>query len=634
MYYIMHSLSRNPGAGDGTLAGLLRMGNVVIGLFSVLFLFYTNSFLMKRRKREFGLFNILGMDRGNIGKILAWETAYVYVIGLGLGLGFGILLSKLVDLMLSNMLRFDIRFTFEISTPSILSTLLLFTAIFLLLLFHSLRQIHGVNPIELLRGGEVGEKEPKSKVVLTILGAACLIAGYAMALFIEEPLAVIMLFFVEVILVILGTYLLFTVGSIVLLKLMRRNKGYYYKPKHFISVSGMMYRMKQNAAGLATICILSTMVLVMLSSTASLYFGIEDSLAHRYPYEIHISAKQDSEELRDFIEEENQRILQEQRLEQGETLAYRFLPVAVERSGGNFALRNEGWDGLNSSVLNFIPLEDFRQFASYDGSLEANEVLVYSQGRVYDGEELTLGGITFQVREKGAADFPVISLTEAYNSDTSPVYYVILPDDQAMEAILAMEPRANNGERLNLRYQMSYNMAGEKGNGEEKGILAVSDALKDSLYANDLFQGNVESRTANRGEFYQLYGGLFFLGIFLGIVFVMATVLIIYYKQVSEGYDDQKRFAIMKKVGLSEREAKRAVDSQISSMFFIPLAVAVLHLVVAFPALGRMLALINQTNTALFAVTTLAAVVLFAIAYALVYKRTAKVYLNIVKQKQ
>lgn len=628
MYYIMHSLSRNPGAGDGTLAGLLRMGNFVIGLFSVLFLFYTNSFLMKRRKKEFGLFNILGMDRGNIGKILSWETIFVYVLGMVLGLGFGILLSKFVYLILYNMMRFDIQFNFEISWESVQSTFILFTSIFLLLLLYSLRQIYKVNPIELLHGGEVGEREPKAKWFLAIVGLICLITGYSLSIFVVEPVVVLLLFFIEVILVIIGTYLLFTVGSIALLKLMRKNKAYYYEPKHFISVSGMIYRMKQNATGLATICILSTMVLVMLSSTASLYFGMEDSVKNRYPYQIHINATKDSDELRAFIESENQRILGAHNLERKEMLAYRFLPVASEKRGNEYFMRKGASDSFNLTVLNFISLEDFKKFSSYTGSLDQGEVLIYGKEKDFEDKSLRFEGQDYQVVKSDVSDFPMLNLGEAYNSDTMAVYYVILPDTKALENIAALKPYAMNGKPLSVQYQMSYNIEAD-----DDTILQAYQELKESIYATDMFEGSIKSRVASRGEFLQLYGGLFFLGIFLGLVFVMATVLIIYYKQISEGFDDQQRFAIMKKVGLSPKEAKKTVDAQISSMFFIPLLVAGLHLAFAFPSLTKMLKLINQTNTPLFVCTTLISLLAFGFIYALVYKQTAKIYFGIVNRK-
>ena len=287
LFYIVKSLSYNPGlknmVGSSTMMTMMSMCSVIIALFAIVFLFYTNSFLMKRRKKEFGVFNILGMEKSHIAKTMAWENFYVTLISIVGGLVIGLALDKAMFLLIAQVLNEEITLGFFISDKAIISTIVMFCIIFLLILLNSIRQIHTANPIELVTAGNAGEREPKTKWVLAILGLLSLGAGYYIALTIENPLTALVYFFFAVILVIIGTYMLFTAGSIALLKILRKNKKYYYKTKHFTSISGMIYRMKQNAVGLANICILSTAVLVMVSSTSSLMLGLQDVIATRYP---------------------------------------------------------------------------------------------------------------------------------------------------------------------------------------------------------------------------------------------------------------------------------------------------------------------------------------------------------------
>ena len=318
MFYIICTLSQNSGFNDMpggvTVAWFMLMGCVVVGLFAAIFLFYTNSFLIKRRKKEFGLYNILGMEKRHISRVMFYEALYVAFISLAAGLLAGMLLSKLFFLLILKIIRVDVSFQFELSMSAVWTTLKLFGAIFLLTFLNNLRQVRLVNPIELLKGGQVGEKEPKTKWVLALLGVLFLGSGYAMAISISNPVAIVLWFFVAVILVILGTYCLFTAGSIAVLKLLRRSKSYYYKPKHFIAVSGMMYRMKQNAAGLASICILSTVVLVLISTTISMYIGAEDMIARRYPREMTVVVAEQEEAEREEVFQQIEQLLGKYRL--------------------------------------------------------------------------------------------------------------------------------------------------------------------------------------------------------------------------------------------------------------------------------------------------------------------------------
>lgn len=623
MYYIMYSLAQNPASGNGSVQFVLSLGTWVIGIFSVIFLFYTNSFLMKRRKKELGLFNILGMEKKHISKIIACETLYTFGISIVLGLITGMVFSKLVNLILLKLLQFDFKYGFEISVEAIGSTLLLFGIIFSLILGASLLQIAISRPIQLLKGGQTGEREPKTKWIMAFLGLACLAIAYWISVATEDPMAVILLFFVAVILVIIGTYFLFIAGGVLLLKILRKNKRYYYQANHFISVSGLMYRMKQNAAGLATICILSTMVLVMISSTTALYAGMEDSLEARYPKEISVTLYEYTDEAKQLFHSELDRILENYDLILENLTEYRYLSIAGRQSGSIFSL--EDLDYYDSSLTNlcFIPGEDFSTFLGVEIDLGPDEVLLYSNRAAYGRDIITIDGKTLKVKEN-IGRFQGFKINGSYNADISGTYYLIVPD---LNDYLPMVAAYSDEGQASLRYHLDFDFQGESA---EK--IAFYDEYRQSLRDKQDFESGyyLESRESSRSNFLWLYGGLFFLGLFLGLLFMMATVLIIYYKQISEGYDDKERFAIMQKVGLSKKEAKRSIHSQILTMFFLPLIMACIHLFFAFPAITRLLAMLNLMNVKLFLVTTLISILVFTVFYVIVYGLTAKVYYKIV----
>ena len=329
MFYIIYSLSTNEGlehmVGGMEIKTLLRLGIIIISFFSTVFLFYTNSFLTKRRKKEFGLYNILGMEKKHIGKLIANECLITLICSLSLGLLAGISLDKVMFLIIGNILKTTIPFGFHISLKAIKATFLLFIFIHLLICLNSTRQIHISNPIELLNSSSVGEKEPKAKWFLTLIGILLLGIGYYISLTTTNPLGVFGLFFVAVICVIIGTYLLFITGSITILKMLKKNKRFYYKASHFISISGMIYRMRQNAAGLANICILSTMVLVTVSSTISLWGSIADLVNTRYPREIVLTLNNNNSQISKQLLEDTYQYIDTQNLHVKNSLEYTYL---------------------------------------------------------------------------------------------------------------------------------------------------------------------------------------------------------------------------------------------------------------------------------------------------------------------
>ena len=628
LFYIVKSLSYNPGlknmVGSSTMMTMMSMCSVIIALFAIVFLFYTNSFLMKRRKKEFGVFNILGMEKSHIAKTMAWENFYVTLISIVGGLVIGLALDKAMFLLIAQVLNEEITLGFFISDKAIISTIVMFCIIFLLILLNSIRQIHTANPIELVTAGNAGEREPKTKWVLAILGLLSLGAGYYIALTIENPLTALVYFFFAVILVIIGTYMLFTAGSIALLKILRKNKKYYYKTKHFTSISGMIYRMKQNAVGLANICILSTAVLVMVSSTSSLMLGLQDVIATRYPNDFVVYSNETSEErayesfdtIRELQEEQNLNVTSERE--------YRYLVFPAFINGDTFEVtRDANFSSLgNLNNLIFVSLSDYNRVMGTDKTLAENEVLIYSDRLQFDSPTLKIFDREYSVKEK-IDEFIGNGLIVAVAANTQ---FIVLPDGTDIDELYALQKEALSDGASEIQYYYGFNSDAD----EETQRIFYRTLLED--YVGHGYEGTIESKADSRSEFVGLYGGFFFIGIFLGVLFIMATVLIIYYKQISEGYDDKQRYEIMQKVGMTHQEIKNSIRSQVLTVFFLPLIVAGIHIAVAFPIINKLLALLNLLNVQLFLTCTVVCYVLFAVMYLLIYLLTARSYYKIVSK--
>ncbi len=626
MLYIVRNKAIDSMEGGRTLAAVMVLGTIVIGLFSVVILLYTNSFLMKRRKKEIGLFNILGMGKRHIGKMMCIETILIGILSIAGGLAVGILLSKLLLVLLLRVLNFSIPFGFEVSPVSVLVTVFVFSCIYLITLLTNLRRVHVAKPIELLYGGQQGEKEPKVKWPVAVIGLLTLGTGYTIAVVIKAPLQALMLFFVAVILVIIGTYCLFTSGSIAVLKILKKNKKYFYQTEHFTNVSGMLYRMKKNAVGLGNICILATMVLVMLSGTTSLFIGLEDEIRVQYPREIAVvMSTTDANGFEELTAEINE-ALKESNAKTVNSVCYYYKRVSgLVLSGTEFCL--EYGDALleEEAVINFITLEMYNKMQGASETLEADEVMIYVSDGNYSEAVVGFGGKEYRVKET----LSELNVQYDHMIQYSDEYYIILPDEETLLTIIT----ELYGEKIEFYGYMAY--YGFDVNGDEEECARISDAVEQRVYStviNSVYPASfwVRKAASYRDEFLQLYGGLFFLGVFLGIVFIMATVLIMYYKQISEGFEDKERFEIMQKVGMSRTEVRKTIRSQVLSVFFLPLICACIHVGFAFPMLTRVLKVLNLINTSLFLACTAGTVVLFSVIYAAVYALTARAYYKIV----
>ena len=636
MYFIMDNLYRNRSLVEkgSPLAIMLSYAAAVILIFSIIFLFYINSFLIKRRKKELGIYNILGMGKGHLGKMLFIESIITTTVSIIGGILAGILFGKLVYLVLLKILHLKRDIVYMISPVSVGITAAIFGCIFFVIFLYNLVQMKLSNPIELLRGGNAGEREPKTKWLMTIIGSVCLAGGYYISLTTKEPLQAIGQFFVAVLLVVAGTYALFMAGSITLLKLLRKKKSYYYKTRHFTAISGMIYRMKQNAVGLANICILSTMVLVMVSITISLYAGMNDVLVTRFPSEAQIT---------------NQGINQNEERQIGELVAsitkenHTNPTSQIRFHEGNFtALYNDKTKNFNmttaqsygdTNIVEFvmIPLSDYNKTEGKAVKLADNEVLIYhrknkNKSSIKNEETVHLNNDSYKV----AANLDSMRIAKADATNSVDGWYVIVKDTNIikkyLKAVYGKDDMEDSVEDYHefMQYVYSFNLDGSRTNRER-----TEQILQEQLQAK-FKSAFIEGRELSWENFYNFYGGFLFIGIFLGIIFLMATVLIIYYKQISEGYDDRERYQIMQKVGMSKKEVRQSIRSQVLLVFFLPLIMAVIHLAFAFKIITKLLSVLNLTNISLFFMYTVGTVAVFAVIYAIIYSITAREYYKII----
>ena len=617
------------------LSMFMTVGTFVLGLFFIIFLIYTNSFLMKRRGKELALYNILGMGKGNIGLVLSFETLYTWLIGAGGGILLGMLLQRLITMLVTRMLRIDVKYEFFISVYGIAVTAIFFGALLFVTLLLNLGRLHVQKPVELLRQGNVGEREPRTRWLLTILGLLSLGGGYAIALTTHNSIQAIGVYFVAVFLVIIGTYCLFSAVSVAVLKALRKNKGFFYRTGNFIGVSGMLHRMNRNAVGLANICILSTMVLVMISATLALFLGTEDAIATRYPGDLNAEVWYWTD--RPFDTDRAEQKLTEALKEQGATvtgsLSYSTTNRPAAFDGSSFIIQDDVYDTGSDRILILLTAEDYNKLSGQKVSLAKDQLLI-------SGSDSLMGDVRFVFRgESGerVMRFSAAPTAEAFSLSSGDVYlgmvdYIILPDPDTLKEFENNCARALGEDEAFLSWYCEINTDGSD---EEKAAwsAAISDPDNCGLAGDDSIQWQLfrmDTQAENRKDFYTMNGGFFFLGVFLGFVFLMATVLIIYYKQISEGYEDRERFRIMRQVGLEKREIRRSINVQILIVFFAPLVVAGVHVAFDFNLVRLMLILFGLNNAALTAWCTLGTFLVFALIYALVYLLTARVYYRIV----
>ncbi len=610
-------------------------GEIVVEIFCIIFLIYSNSFLMKRRQKEIGLYNILELERNHIGIVMFLETIITSIGSFAGGIAAGIIGSKLALLLLLKLLHIPSVLGFYISVKGIFTCLFMFGIIFLMILFLNLAKIHLSRPVELLRGNNTGEKEPVAKWLMALIGFICLGAGYYLAVTTESPIKAITIFLLAVILVMAGTYLLFTAGSIVILKFLRRRKSFYYRTGNFISISGMLYRMKQNAIGLASICILSTGVLLMIAMTVSIYFGMNDIMLNRYPYDVDMSVTSISEEECQTAIEAFEKAIADNKVPVEKSVEEIYLDIVCSKNGDQILIKPANTIRNSDSVLvlSLFTQAEYERLTGISANLNDGEIFAWYPSAVQK-DSVTVDETEFTVKKW--LDKNPLTCGEDAVSDNA----VLVVTDEDFKKFDEMRTEmykgvssAPAGEDLTLH--LGLDITGSETDKIDFGT-PVMEVVKD-LKKNGGLSENSWITSGIRQQEYESYyadnGSLLFIGIFLGSLFLMGTAMIIYYKQISEGYEDQKRFEIMQKVGLSRREVRSSVRRQILMVFFLPLLMAMLHITMAFPMIRRMLLLFGMTNTKLFIGCTAGTVLIFAVVYGLIYLMTARSYYHIVERK-
>lgn len=658
--YILYALNFDPGfdqLGAGTTNGqayvqfFMQLGIVMVSLFCFIFLVYTNSFLMKRRTKELGLYNVLGMGKKNIAGILVFESLYIAVIGIVLGLALGVLLHKLMMLLLYWLMRLPAPFGFAIQVKAMVNTSVFFVVIIFLTLLLNLWRVGRSKPVELLRGGNVGEKEPRINWLVVVIGVLTLGGGYFIAVWVKDSVMAIAFYFVAVFLVIIGTYCLFTSLSILALKALKKNKRYYYKSKHFISVSGMLYRMKRNGVGLANICIIATMVMVMISGTLSLYLGCDEVVRLNTPTDIVVQGRH----YYHYTTDENGEIDPEQTVPINPEALNNYVLELFAEAGAEptSGYQIEDLD-VSTEVITkngtHVSTEFYIITADTYAAITGEEAPVLGKGEAL--AVLSVPGANDQLRE--GFSFQEYDLDGNLTGNPGPEFTIVGECENILNNIVRTDALLAAGEEnYVLMVVDGTETLDEIGKTTVTGIYywegrynfaTLSDAEQNALYdafwaENHDFSAadcgyvayfRTDTRVDVESDIFGLSGGFLFLGVFLGLVFMMAAVLIIYYKQVSEGYEDQRRFDIMRKVGLSRREARRSIRSQILTVFFLPLIVAAVHIAFDFKLVLQLLTLFALRNTTLTALCTLGTLAVFCVIYAAVYLLTARAYYKIV----
>lgn len=646
--YIMNYLTRPALMGalsmGGTTLMVLQMGKIVISVFSVIFLYYCNSFLIRRRMKEFGLYNILGMGKGNIARVMLWETLLTALLVFAGGLLLGLSLSRLVEMALINLLHADYTVPMELFYPDGVTWVLLFGGIYVLILLANLLRMRLSNPVALLKSENTGEKPPKANWFFGLIGLLILLSAYYVAAVSQSPLEALIFFFIAVLMVIVATYLLLVSGSVTLCRMLRRNKRYYYQTRHFISVSAMAYRMKRNGAGMATICILCTMVLVILTSTVCLYGGTDSMVDAICPQDINLTIgleARDGEEnwkRLDAMQQMALDVTEEMGLTPENITSQRALVATGKVQNGDYSIITDA-DSLKANVLELTvyPLSVYEQATGETVTLADREMLYASFKTNETFSSMSFYGSAPYRMIHAEKELPKRLLSADYRSAWG-CLVVFTNDAEAFHSEITALVGKNSGKAMMMdRLALHFDLDSEADTDtQEKLVKALRSRSWEAMKSTGKeFYGmsslNVDTRALCRRDYLSFFGGLFFLGMVLGPLFSIAAVLIMYYKQICEGYEDAERFAVMRKVGLTDAEIRRSVNSQVLTVFFAPLLMAGLHMLFAMPMIRLILGAFGLHNDSLFYGIGIGCYVVFAVIYALMYLLTSRRYYRIVR---
>ena len=627
--YLFYSLTFNPKIaeirGGSTIQATLGFGMFVVTLASAIIVLYANSFVMKNRSKELGIYGMLGLEKRHLISMTFKELVIFGILTVGAGIGVGALFDKLIFAFLLKLMKLKVEMVATFQMKVVITVLVVFGLIFLGLMFLNALRIARMNALQLSREKASGEKKGRFLLLQTILGSISLGIGYYLALTVKDPLTALTTFFLAVLLVIFGTYLLFNAGVTFFLQILKKNKKYYYQPNNLISVSNLIFRMKKNAVGLATIAILSTMVLVTMSAATSIFNASESFKKVMNPHDFGITGQNVEKEdlnklLSQFASDKGYSVKEK------EVLRYSNFGVA-NQEGTKLTLFEKGQNLVQpKTVFMVFDQKDYENMTGQKLSLSGNEVGLYAKNNGLKGQkELTLNNHQFSVKDEFNKDFILNHVPNQFNILTTDYNYLVVPD---LQAFLEQFPDS-------AIYNQLY--GGMNVNASEEEQIKVAEE-----YENYLNQFNAELNTEGSyvygsnladasTQMSVLFGGVFFIGIFLSIIFMVGTVLVIYYKQISEGYEDRERFVILQKVGLDQKQIKQTINKQVLTVFFLPLIFAFLHLAFAYHMLSLILKVIGVIDTAMMLTVTLSICGIFALIYVLIFMITSRSYRRIVQ---
>ena len=627
--YLFYSLSLNPNIGKirggETISMTLALGMVVVTIASGIIVLYANSFVMKNRSKELGVYGMLGLEKRHLISMVFKELLIFGSLTLTAGLGLGALFDKLIFALLLKLMKMKVELVSTFQPIVFILVLIVFGAIFLGLIFINAFRIARMNALRLSRVKASGEKKGRFLGLQTILGLISLGAGYYLAVTIENPLSAVLIFFVAVLLVILGTYLLFNAGITVFLQILKKNKRYYYQPNNMISVSNLIFRMKKNAVGLATIAILSTMVLVTMSAATSIFKGSETFKKVMNPHDFGITGQ-------NVEKEDINKLLDQYASDKGltvtkkEVLTYSSFGVA-NQEGTKLTIFEKGQNRVQPKTIFMVfDQKDYENMTGQKLALSGKEVGLFTKNKELQGQkELTLNDQTYTIKEEIKKDFILEHVPNQYNILTSDYNYLVVPD---LKAFLDQHPNSS----IFNQYYGGMNVTAS----EEEQLKLADDYSKflddfnreSSKEGSFIYGSNLADSSAQMSAF---FGGTFFIGIFLSIIFMVGTVLVIYYKQISEGYEDRERFIILQKVGLDQKQIKQTINKQVLTVFFLPLLFAFLHLAFAYHMLSLILKVIGVLDATMMLTVTLSICAIFLIVYVLIFMITSRSYRKIVQ---
>lgn len=628
--YLFYSLAFNPKIGDlrgaSAIQFTLQLGFIVVTFASAVIVLYANSFVMKNRSKELGVYGMLGLEKRHLIGMTFKELLIFGLVTVTVGIGIGALFDNLIFALLLKLAKMKVELVATFQWSVVLTVLLVFGVIFLVLVFLNALRIIRMDALQLSREKAKGEKKGRFLILQTLIGLITLGSGYYLAQSVKDPISATLTFFIAVLLVIVATYLLFNAGITVFLQLLKKNKRYYYKPNNLISVSNLIFRMKKNAVGLATIAILSTMVLVTMSAATSIYNGSENIKKLMYPHDFDVKGQNVEVEdldklLTQYASEKNLTISNK------DVLSYASFGLSSQ-DGTKLTTFEKGQNNVMPKTIFLVfDQKDYENMTGQKLNLTNNEVGLFAKNENLKGQKaFSLNDQEYRIKEEIQQDFIINHVSNQYVLLLSDYNYLVVPDLQSF-----LDKYQDSAIYTQLYGGMDVTASQEEQLKLSDDFDAYVNNFSHNLQSEDGMVYNGTTRSDAIAEMNALFGGILFIGIFLSIIFMVGTVLVIYYKQISEGYEDRERFVILQKVGLDQKQIKQTINKQVLTVFFLPLAFAFLHLAFAYHMLSLILKVVGVVDSTMMLSVTLSICGIFALVYVLIFMITSRSYRKIIQ---